>query len=81
MKKIVFGMMICTFLSAHAANKPNIVIIFNDDMGYADLGCFGSEKNQTPRIDKLAEEGRRFTSFYVASAVFSASLAALMTGR
>jgi arylsulfatase A len=59
---------------------PNIVIIINDDLGYADIGCFGAPKNKTPRIDKLAEEGRRFTSFYVASAVCSASRAALMTG-
>jgi len=74
--------MLALYTMAHAAaDKPNIVIIFNDDMGYADLGCFGSEKNKTPRIDKLAEEGRRFTSFYVASAVCSASRAALMTGR
>ena len=50
-------------------------------MGYADLGCFGSETNPTPRIDQLAEEGRKFTSFYVASSVCSASRAALMTGR
>jgi len=64
-----------------AASKPNIVIIFNDDMGYADVGCFGSEKNRTPRIDQLAREGRCFTSFYVASSVCSASRAALMTGR
>jgi len=61
--------------------KPNIVIIFNDDLGYADVGCFGSEKNKTPRIDQLAREGRRFTSFYVASSVCSPSRAALMTGR
>ena len=74
---------------AHAApsvaeameGKPNIVIIFNDDLGYADVGCFGSEKNKTPRIDQLAREGRRFTSFYVASSVCSPSRAALMTGR
>lgn len=61
--------------------KPNIIIIFNDDMGYADIGCFGSETNKTPRIDQMAKEGRRFTDFYVASAVCSASRAALMTGR
>ncbi|MBT7854615.1 MAG: sulfatase-like hydrolase/transferase, partial [Opitutae bacterium] len=51
------------------AQKPNFVIIFNDDMGYADLGCFGAEKIKTPRIDQMAKEGRKFTSFYVASAV------------
>ncbi|MHC4248472.1 MAG: sulfatase-like hydrolase/transferase [Planctomycetota bacterium] len=63
-----------------AADKPNIIIVFNDDMGYADLGCFGAPKNKTPRIDKMAQEGCRFTDFYVASSVCSASRAALMTG-
>jgi arylsulfatase A len=90
MKKLitmVIGLTMCSMLHAEAdkpfrqaQGRPNIVIIFNDDMGYADIGCFGSEKNKTPRIDKMAEEGRRFTSFYVASAVCSASRAALMTG-
>lgn len=49
-------------------------------MGYADLGCFGAPKNKTPRIDRMAKEGRRFTDFYVASSVCSPSRAALMTG-
>ncbi len=74
----LFGTVLAS--SILAADRPNIVIIFNDDMGYADVGCFGSAKNKTPRIDKMAEEGCRFTSFYVASAVCSASRAALMTG-
>ena len=62
------------------AERPNVVLIFNDDMGYADIGCFGAPKNKTPRIDRMAAEGRRFTSFYVASSVCSASRAALLTG-
>ena len=62
------------------ARLPNIVIFFNDDMGYADIGCFGAPKNKTPHIDKMAQEGRRFTSFYVASSVCSPSRAALLTG-
>ena len=66
---------------AGAVEQPNIVIIFNDDLGYADVGCFGSETNRTPRIDQLAKEGRKFTSFYVGSSVCSASRASLMTGR
>ncbi len=64
-----------------AADKPNIVIIFNDDQGYQDLGCFGSPDIRTPRVDQLAKEGMRFTSFLVASPVCSASRAALLTGR
>lgn len=59
--------------------SPNIVLIYCDDLGYADVGCFGS-KAPTPHIDRLAKEGRKFTSFYVAQAVCSASRAALLTG-
>ena len=60
--------------------KPNILIIFTDDQGYADLGCTGSKKNKTPRMDQLAKEGTRFTSFY-AQAVCGPSRSALLTGR
>jgi arylsulfatase A len=63
-----------------AAEKPNVVIIFNDDQGYQDLGCFGSPDIETPRVDQLAREGMRFTDFYVASPVCSSSRAALLTG-
>jgi len=59
---------------------PNIIIILNDDMGYQDLGCFGSPNIKTPRVDKLSKEGMRFTDFYVASPVCSASRASLLTG-
>jgi arylsulfatase A-like enzyme len=62
------------------APKPNFVIIFADDQGYGDLGCFGSEKIETPNIDRMAAEGRRFTSFMVASPVCTPSRAALITG-
>jgi len=63
-----------------AATKPNIMIVFNDDMGYRDLGCFGAPKIKTPRVDEMAKEGMRFTDFYVASPVCSASRASLLTG-
>jgi arylsulfatase A len=65
---------------AIAAAKPNIVIIFTDDQGYGDLGCFGSKTIHTPNLDRLAKEGRRFTSFMAASSVCSPSRAALLTG-
>jgi arylsulfatase len=61
-------------------NLPNIVLIFVDDMGYADVGCYGAKGYETPNIDRMAEQGMRFTSFYVAQAVCSASRAALLTG-
>lgn len=68
-------------LSAWASSdKPNIVIIFNDDQGYQDLGCFGSPDIKTPRIDQMAREGMRMTDFYVVAPVCSASRAALLTG-
>ena len=62
------------------AKKPNFVIIFTDDQGYGDLGCYGSKTIRTPRIDKLAKEGTRFTSFY-AQVVCGPSRSALLTGR
>jgi len=62
------------------SRHPNIVLIFIDDMGYGDLSCFGATPYTTPNIDKLAATGMRFTNFYVAQAVCSASRAALLTG-
>jgi arylsulfatase A len=59
---------------------PNIVLIFADDLGYGDLGCFGATDWNTPHLDRMARDGIRFTSFYVAQAVCSASRAALLTG-
>jgi arylsulfatase A len=68
-------------LSASAfAAKPNIIFIFVDNFGNSDLGCFGSKLHRTPNVDKLAAEGTKFTSFYVASGVCTPSRAALMTG-
>ncbi len=60
--------------------KPNFVVIFTDDQGYGDLGCFGAGHVSTPNIDRLAEEGAKLTSFYVAAPVCTPSRAALMTG-
>ena len=65
---------------ATAAERPNILIIFTDDQGYADLACYGNEKNKTPRLDQLAREGTRYTSFY-AQTVCGPSRSALLTGR
>ena len=60
--------------------QPNVVLINCDDLGYGDLGCYGSERNKTPALDALAAEGVRFTSFYTASPVCSPARAALLTG-
>ncbi|TWU48631.1 Arylsulfatase [Rubripirellula tenax] len=69
-----------TAQDVRAEAQPNFIIIFTDDQGYNDLGCFGSDKIQTPNIDRLANEGRKFTSFYSACSVCSPSRAALLTG-
>ena len=60
--------------------KPNIILINCDDLGYGDLGCYGSSHNRTPHLDRMAAEGMRFTSFYMASSVCSPSRGAMMTG-
>ncbi len=64
-----------------ASELPNVVLIFADDLGYGDLGCYGATKLQTPNIDKLASEGRRFTDAHSASAVCTASRYGLLTGE
>ena len=65
---------------ADAKKLPNFVIIFMDDMGYADIGPFGAKGYPTPNLDRMAKEGRKFTDFYVTQAVCSASRAGLLTG-
>ncbi len=65
---------------ATTAEKPNFIIILADNLGYGDLGCFGSTKHRTPNIDRMAEEGMRFTSFYASSGVCTPSRGSLMTG-
>ncbi|HKJ79762.1 MAG TPA: sulfatase-like hydrolase/transferase, partial [Prolixibacteraceae bacterium] len=61
-------------------SKPNIVFILVDDLGYRDIGCFGQEKIQTPHIDKLAENGMRFTQAYAGNAVCAPCRSSLMQG-
>ncbi len=64
-----------------AGARPNVVLIFADDLGYGDLGCYGASKVSTPNIDKLAAEGRRFTDAHSASAVCTPSRYGLLTGE
>ena len=70
----------CNSWAFSAEKPPNIVLIFADDLGYEDLGCFGSTKIRTPNIDSLAHEGIKLTNFHVPQAVCSASRAALLSG-
>ena len=67
--------------TAYAQETPNIIIIFTDDLGYGDLACYGNPVIQTPQLDKMADEGMRFTQFYVAASVCTPSRAGLLTGR
>jgi arylsulfatase A len=83
-KTIVF--LICTLFfgictAQKSTQKPNFIVIFTDDQGYGDLGCYGHPTIKTPNLDKMASEGQRWTNFYSAANVCTPSRAALMTGR
>ena len=89
MKKYRFFSLLLVFLvikgsaaNAQGRNKaPNVIVIFVDDLGYGDLGCYGHPTMETPFIDQMAAEGMRFTQFYVGANVCTPSRAALLTGR
>jgi arylsulfatase A-like enzyme len=84
MKKTILCLLFAAATSIQCAGKkagnPNIILIFCDDLGYADLSCYGSIWNQTPEIDRMAVEGVRFTDFYAGAPVCTPSRAGLMTG-
>ena len=74
---------VAVFLAAallHAETRPNVVLIFIDDMGWGDFSCFGNEAANTPHIDRLAKEGMLFEQFYVNSPICSPSRVAISTG-
>lgn len=81
MKRIVSLLLLWSFLSASSAAPPNFVLLFADDLGFGDLGCYGHPTSLTPNLDRLAAGGLRFTDFYVTSPVCSPSRASLLTGR
>ncbi|QGJ70100.1 C-terminal region of aryl-sulfatase [Planctomycetales bacterium 10988] len=86
LKTLLVFCAVLTLVPSSPAKEPeerptNIVLFLADDLGYADLGSYGAEGFSTPHLDRLAEKGLRFTDFYVAAAVCSASRAALLTGR
>jgi arylsulfatase A-like enzyme len=83
--RLRYYLALLTFLAlaqtAFPVQKPNIIFILADDLGYGDVGCFGQKLIKTPSIDSLAREGTRFTQFYAGSTVCAPSRCALMTGR
>jgi len=79
--RVLLGCVLWCLALFAAADRPNVIIIYADDLGYGDLGCFGATDIETPHVDHLAREGIRFTDFYSASAVCTPSRAALLTGR
>lgn len=82
MKKIkLLGFFLSLFLSISAQQKPNVIIIYADDLGYGDLGCYGATKIKTPNMDKLASRGIRFTNAHSTSASCTPSRYALITGQ
>ena len=66
---------------AAAADAPNIVLIYADDLGYGDVGCYGATRVRTPNIDRLAREGLRFTDAHAPSSTCTPSRYALLTGE
>ena len=86
MKKPLFHLFLLAFfllscLLRGKAPGPNLILIFVDDMGYGDPGCYGNKKNKTPNLDRLAAEGQRWTSFYSSGATCVPSRTGLMSGR
>ncbi len=78
---IVMAILLTAYHAHAAPAQPNIVIIYADDLGYGDLGCYGHPTIRTPHLDRLAAEGMRFTQFYSAAEVCTPSRTALLTGR
>ncbi|MEZ6046361.1 MAG: sulfatase-like hydrolase/transferase [Planctomycetaceae bacterium] len=74
-------LILCPTIAVRSAEKPNIIYIMADDLGYGDLSCYGQQLLDTPHIDKLAQEGMLFEQFYAGSTVCAPSRCVLMTGK
>ncbi|MDQ8180262.1 sulfatase [Pelagicoccus sp. SDUM812005] len=81
---VILGLVVAAraaFASEAKASKPNFILIYADDLGYGDLGCYGAEGYATPELDRMAEQGLRFTDFSTSSSICTPSRAGLLTGR
>ena len=76
----LLGLCLC-LAQALSARAPNIIFILADDLGYGDLGCYGQDKIRTPNVDRIANEGMKFTAHYSGSPVCAPSRCVLMTGK
>lgn len=87
MRKTDIGLLALTglfspeLMATKGDSRPNILILYADDLGWSDTGCYGSVKNRTPHLDRLASEGMKFTNAYAAAPICSASRASIMTGK
>ena len=84
MRKLLFVLALAAHwgtVACQASDRPNIVLIYADDLGYGDVGCYGATKVKTPNIDRLAREGLRLTDGHSASATCTPSRYALLTGE
>ena len=79
--RFLLFLLVALALPLRAAERPNIIFILADDLGYGELGCYGQRLIQTPNLDRMAAEGMRFTQFYAGSTVCAPSRCVLMTGR
>ena len=80
LRSVLLWLMLCVSAVAQPERRPNIIFILADDLGYAELGCYGQKLIQTPNFDRMAAEGMRFTQFYAGCTVCAPSRSVLMTG-